>query len=394
MPTADEVELEILTFERSWASLPPLPARTDDPNVFLKAYGVVGLLATFVACCILSVMVLFGFPLFCHNIEQSIGGVLTALATSVSLIHVYRHLRRNNTPLRTCTVRILLIVPIYAVNAWVCLITEASRQQWAVLLDGFREVYEAVAIFSFMQFVLTYVGGARALAQKQVEERGAESIPHLWPVSLCLSARTAGPRYVGKTVSGVFVYVFATPLVLLLYFVSWLAKQSESLDPIVNDIMHAHQMAMLIKSLACAWAMYNLAVLYHMAQDELDQIDPLLKFLSIKGIVFFTFWQGLVIFWLGNWGVFPDNPDVEIGGPRKWSREEISSGLKNFLLCIEMLLFSEMHRRAYPVAEQINAEESRGMAGDSTVDRASEVLVIQDVLGMWEEVRHLLADPE
>ena len=132
----------------------------------------------------------------------------------------------------------------------------------------------------------------------------------------------AGPRYVGKTVSGVFVYVFATLLVLLLYFVSWFAKQSESLDPKVNDIMHAHQMAMLIKSLACAWAMYNLAVLYHMAQDELDQIDPLLKFLSIKGIVFFTFWQGLVIFWLGNWGVFPDNPDVEIGGPRKWSRED------------------------------------------------------------------------
>ena len=117
MPAEIEVELENLTFERSWASLPPLPARTDDPNVLLKAYCVVGLLATFVACGILSVMVIFDLPLFYHNTEQGIGGVLTAVATSVSLLHVYRHLRRNHTPLRTCTVRILLIVPIYAVNA-------------------------------------------------------------------------------------------------------------------------------------------------------------------------------------------------------------------------------------------------------------------------------------
>eukprot|EP00429_Kryptoperidinium_foliaceum_P025237 CAMPEP_0176127842 /NCGR_PEP_ID=MMETSP0120_2-20121206/64581_1 /TAXON_ID=160619 /ORGANISM="Kryptoperidinium foliaceum, Strain CCMP 1326" /LENGTH=47 /DNA_ID= /DNA_START= /DNA_END= /DNA_ORIENTATION= len=44
-------------------------------------------------------------------------------------------------------------------DCWACLMLEASVYQWAEVLTCIREVYEAVALVSFMQLMLMVLGG-------------------------------------------------------------------------------------------------------------------------------------------------------------------------------------------------------------------------------------------
>jgi hypothetical protein len=60
------------------------------------------------------------------------------------------------------------------------------------------------------------------------------------------------------------------------------------------------------------------------------------KFLSVKLIVFFCFWQGIIISLLGHSGV--------IQGTGDYSKEDVSMGIKDFLICLEMAGASLGHK--------------------------------------------------
>ncbi|CAN6457737.1 unnamed protein product [Victoria cruziana] len=84
-------------------------------------------------------------------------------------------------------------------------------------------------------------------------------------------------------------------------------------------------------------------VFYHVFAKELAPHKPLSKFLCIKGIVFFCFWQGIVIEILAALGIIKSHHfwlDVE----------HIEEAIQNVLVCLEMVVFSLIQQYAYPVA--------------------------------------------
>merc|ERR1719282_522578 len=111
-----------------------------------------------------------------------------------------------------------------------------------------------------------------------------------------------------------------------------------------------------IKSISCGWAMYNLVMFYHKVQPLLVNFRPLLKFISIKGIIFFTFWQGIVIFFLGHLGAIPDKFENSSG--EVWHRREIAKGLQHLLVCLEMPIFAFLHQRAYPLPTETEVNQA------------------------------------
>ena len=89
-----------------------------------------------------------------HLYTQLVATAFAAAAVGLSLCHVFRTCGATCTRPRKYIVRVLLLVPLYAVDA--CLGLKAAPRGSCQLL---RECYEAFALFSFVQFLLPYLGG-------------------------------------------------------------------------------------------------------------------------------------------------------------------------------------------------------------------------------------------
>jgi len=83
-------------------------------------------------------------------------------------------------------------------------------------------------------------------------------------------------------------------------------------------------------------SMYFLVWFYMTTQKELEEHNPVPKFLCIKAILFFSFWQSVLIAVLAYFGVIPQN----VGD---WTQDNISRGLQDFIICIEMSILSIAH---------------------------------------------------
>ena len=84
----------------------------------------------------------------------------SAIATVVSFYNVYRHLVNYTHPnLQKYIVRIIIIVPVYAVASSLSLRFEGHSLWFEVV----RDVYEAFVVYSFLCLLLVYVGGGQRL---------------------------------------------------------------------------------------------------------------------------------------------------------------------------------------------------------------------------------------
>ncbi len=64
-------------------------------------------------------------------------------------------------------------------------------------------------------------------------------------------------------------------------------------------------------------------------------VNPVPKFLMVKSVVFFTFWQSVALAMLSKMGVF-DPTD-------KYTTDEIISSVEDFLICVEMFIAAIGH---------------------------------------------------
>ena len=75
-----------------------------------------------------------------------------------------------------------------------------------------------------------------------------------------------------------------------------------------------------------SFSLYWLVMFYMATKDAMARYDPVLKFLCIKGVLFFSFWQSVVVSVLGWMNIITEVPIIY------YTAEHISATIQNGLI--------------------------------------------------------------
>ncbi len=266
--------------------------------------------------------------------------------------HMTAHIREFKRPfVQRKILAILWMCPIYAVTSWLSLVFPRFEGYLAIIKD----FYEAYVIYQFLGFCISVLGKGN---REEVVDLLAKHADHLEPPMRfcgCCRGKYAfdTPRALASAVllqCQIFAmqFVFLKPLTSVGLFT---CDRFDFCDipPGQTIVIRGHEIdhigllesprvwLIAIQNISVFMAFSGLLKFYHAVQDDLAWCNPFPKFLCIKGIVFMTFWQGLVIRIL-----------AESSGT---NNEDAPKQAQNFLICLEMLLFSIAHFYCFPTDE-------------------------------------------
>ncbi|PNF39809.1 Transmembrane protein 184C [Cryptotermes secundus] len=278
---------------------------------------------------------------FTKNDQGSlIGGVFVMMALPISFWEITQHMVHYTKPsLQKHIIRILWMVPIYAVNAWLGLVFPEQ----SIYVDSLRECYEAYVIYNFMVYLLNYLNSELTL-EANLEMK--PQVNHLFPFC-CLTPWEMGHEFVHMCKHGILQYTVVRPVTTFISFVCELAGVYGE-GEFHGNVAFPYMIA--INNFSQFIAMYCLVLFYQANKDELKPMQPIGKFLCIKAVVFFSFFQGVLINILVFTGVISSTFDTSDSGTIK----DISNKLQDFLICIEMFLAAVAHHYSFSYKPYVN----------------------------------------
>mmetsp|Transcript_40248 Transcript_40248/g.45795 ORF Transcript_40248/g.45795 Transcript_40248/m.45795 type:complete len:477 (-) Transcript_40248:111-1541(-) len=287
--------------------------------------------------------------------------VIGTIVLSVRL--VYLHLTHWYMPdVQKYVVRILWMVPIYSFQSWLSLRFIHAR----IYIDAIRDIYEAFVIASFVYYLIELLGGENALVRLLERKNDPSLGSHGYLLELVMKPWKLGTEFMLQCKHGVLQYVVIKTIAAILTFIfQWMHIYGEG----EFNATVAYPYMAFILNVSVMYALYALVKLFHAVRDELcSPINwkPLGKFLCIKGVVFFTWWQGVLIFYLRAHGVIEDVAD--------WTSSDVANGLIDYCICIEMVFFAIAHSFSFTYKEYLPArfENDALVDGQTTLPRTLE----------------------
>ncbi|KAL6779819.1 hypothetical protein ACKKBG_A13855 [Auxenochlorella protothecoides x Auxenochlorella symbiontica] len=292
-----------------------------------------------------------------------LAGCFALSAILISLGQIIQHLRHYSEPVfQRYIVRIIFLVPVYAMASWPSLIAPGS----AVYLAAARDCYEALVIYNFMSLCLAYVGGPGAVETKMA---GYMLRPSWWTWTCCLPPLPVNGRFVRWTKQGALQFVIIKPILAVLVVVlyatgnykegSWAADQGYIYITVIYNLTYSI-------------ALYALLLFYLGTHELLVPFRPLLKFILIKSVIFLSFWQGFFI------------AICSAAGLVKSAEEGVN--IQNFLLCMEMLPAAICMLFAFPYAPYVVA--GGGLSGGNVTHAISIRDMVTDTVHQFAPAYH------
>jgi hypothetical protein len=204
------------------------------------------------------------------------------LATALAVANILLHLRNYTQPLlQKHTVRICLVVPVYALSSWVMF----AFPDTGLYVETCRDCYEAFVVYCFVALMLEYAGGDSVCVQQ------IGLLPPLkqpWPCCL-LHPLDLTSVFLRRCKQAVLQFVIVKPLMV--------AAASARTDPASGGQGLAWWtiFAAVVYNVSYTLALYGLVLFYMATKSLLQKFRPVGKFVAVKLVIFLTFWQSVVL---------------------------------------------------------------------------------------------------
>lgn len=323
-----------------------------------------------------------------HLVAWFSAGAFVILGFPISIYGILMHLANYYQPNIQCyVVRILWMVPIYSIESWLCL----RFHEFAIYIETLRDVYESFVLYCFLQFLIEVLGGEEALILLLKDKSPTRGF-HYAPMNWCLKpwimgqpvSRTGGKEARGaetttssfaggeRTVrwtSPFFVQCkFGCLQYVLLKFVTSIAVCWLEVYGLYKEgdwtTRGGYLYIIILTNLSQCWALYCLVFFYYATKNELSPIRPVGKFLSVKMLVFFTWWQSLGITILVQLELIPSYDRDNM------TPEDVAKGLQAYLICIEMFIGAIVHMFVFPHTDYLKPITVTKPAGSTVFARS------------------------
>jgi Organic solute transporter Ostalpha len=169
---------------------------------------------------------------------------------------------------------------------------------------------------------------------KSFEKRRHSKPTVIWTSPFFLNCKFGVLQYV-------LLKLFSAVAVLLLEWKGWYREGR-------FDWQSGYLYICLLTNTSQCWALYSLIFFYYATKTELSPIRPVGKFLSVKALVFFTWWQSVFISVLYQMDMIPTYR-------KDWTSEDVAKGIQDYLICVEMFAAAVVHAFVFPHTEYSQA---------------------------------------
>ncbi|XP_063702651.1 transmembrane protein 184B isoform X2 [Culicoides brevitarsis] len=270
---------------------------------------------------------------------QVMAGAFVWMALFITCQQIYQHLRWYTNPQeQRWIVRILFIVPIYATYSWISLLFFNSQNVY-IYFFTVRDCYEAFVIYNFLSLCYEYLGGEGNIMS---EIRGKPIKSSCLYGTCCLTGKTYTIGFLRFCKQATLQFCLVKPL--MAFIIIFLQAFGHYHDGDWN-ISGGYIYTTIIYNFSVSLALYGLYLFYFATRDLLTPFEPVLKFCTIKSVIFLSFWQGVGLAILEKANLISSIVSSE---GEHTDAGTVSAGYQNFLICIEMLFAAIALRYAFP----------------------------------------------
>ena len=277
-------------------------------------------------------------PVHEQGLLAIIGGIFALVSTFMSLFQIFEHFRhKTHHQSQQRIMQIISMVPIYGITSWISILFFVS----AIYMEFIKSCFEAFIIYSFLILLTKYLGGHRGVEQAVI----AQEHIHL-PFPLCRRKPRVHIKWVWYFKFGLLQYTWINPICSGVAVILHLANIYSNGH---WNFKHGYPYITIIINISQTIALYALVAFYENMKEPLKPFRPFPKFVVVKLIVFFIFWQTVLMSGLASAGILrnttcdPTTNSFCNGSTTGFTVEEEKILLANILVCVEMFFFSIAH---------------------------------------------------
>ncbi|KAI0704728.1 organic solute transporter Ostalpha-domain-containing protein [Earliella scabrosa] len=267
-----------------------------------------------------------------HRIGWVIAGSCAVVTLVITVINVSKHARSYTKPgEQKQIIRILYMPAIYAIISFFSYRFFRSYTYYELV----ETAYESVTLSAFLLLLIEYV--ASTAVGHDVKNAMVRKEKSSMPIPFCCWRYRPTKAYFMYTVKwSVLQYIILRPALSIAGIVC--EHYGILCESGPWSFKTAHAYLSILDFISISIALYGLLIFYGLTKEELQGRKPLAKFMAIKLIVMFTFYQTFV---------FGALEGHVIHETQYWTVTNIADGLNALAICIEMVFFSAFMLHAY-----------------------------------------------